>query len=367
MKRSLFRWLSNILLSLTSIVLLFVAGEMVLAMYLPKPIIWIHPQESYIYHPKLLHQLRPNQNSFTHSFTVITNSYGLRNDEFSLKPKPQTFRILCLGDSLTFGNGVKVQDTYPQRLQLMLNSHPGGKSFEVINAGVPAYDTWQEAVYLREYGVNFSPQLVIIGFYANDIVPRPKTIRQTLDESGFRSRDGVKRIISSETVHVLKRSRVLLFVKDLYEKVINRLNPSSEYRHKLSLLEGTNEPFIENGWKEVETSIGEMRSLGEKHGFQLLVVLFPMADEVIGGYPNATYRARLREMAERYEIHFVDLLGPFKTSSDDFGPLFIEWDGHPNARGYEIAAREIGKFLLSNGVVLPARQRTQGITNGKES
>ena len=60
----------------------------------------------------------------------------------------------------------------------------------MINAGVPAYDTWQVAIYLREYGAHFSPDLVIIGFYANDITPRPEIIRNKIDESGFRRKYG---------------------------------------------------------------------------------------------------------------------------------------------------------------------------------
>ncbi len=77
-----------------------------------------------------------------------TNSHGLRDDEFPVKPHAHTFRILCLGDSLTFENGVRTQDTYPQQLEAMLNSERNLKPVQVINAGVSAYDTWQEAIYL---------------------------------------------------------------------------------------------------------------------------------------------------------------------------------------------------------------------------
>lgn len=335
----------------SSIVAFSLIAEIVLMIFVPKPIVWLDPQESYVHHPKLIHKLKPNQNSFTHSFTVTTNSYGLRNQEFPLKPNPGIFRILALGDSLTFGNGVQAQDTYPKQLESMLNLE-GRQKYKVINAGAPGYDTWQEVTYLREYGWKFKPRLVIIGFYANDIVPRPRRIPQIINESGFKKKQGIQGLFSYKAIHLLKRSRVLLLLRDRYQKLVNRISPSAESRHKLSLLNGTADPFIESGWKEVESSLKELLDLGKKHDFSLLLVLFPMPDQLITDYPHATYPTRLKAIAHKYKIHFVDLMQVFKENFNGFGSLFIEGDGHPNAKAYTIAAREITKYLLERHIVI---------------
>jgi hypothetical protein len=290
------RWLGNLSLILFSIVGSCVIAELALMAVVPDPIVWLDPQESYVQDPDLIHRLKPNQHAFTHSFPVETNSYGLRNGELSLQPSPNTLRILCVGDSLTFGNGVRSQDTYPKQLETLLNSDRQ-KKYEVINAGVPAYDTWQEIAYLKRYGWQFKPNLVIIGFYANDIVPRPKNIPEIVDKYGSPRRAGLAGFLSDRTIHLFKRSRSLLFLKDRYGKLVNRFSPSPEYRYQYSLLNGTADESLRRGWREIDDSFAELSNLSRKYAFDVILVIFPMADQIVSKYPNAVYPAKVKEMA----------------------------------------------------------------------
>ena len=53
---------------------------------------------------------------------VSLNSLGYRDFEYSLERPNNTFRILVLGDSMTFGQGInKTSDTYPKQLEVLLN------------------------------------------------------------------------------------------------------------------------------------------------------------------------------------------------------------------------------------------------------
>jgi len=142
--------------------------------------------------------------------------------------------------------------------------------------GVLVNDTWQEVTYPREYGWRFKPRIVIIGFYANDAGPRPMRIPQIVTESGFKKEQGVQGVFSYKMIHQVKRSRVLLLLRDRYQKLVNRISPSPGYRHKLSLLNGTGDKFIEERWKEVESSLKEMLDLGKKHGFSGILAQFPV-------------------------------------------------------------------------------------------
>src|SRR6516162_505269 len=76
----------------------------------------------------------PNTAAFLMGVDVRLNSHGLRGPDFSLTKAPGTYRILMLGDSTTFGWGVREEDTIAQRLQSMLNNQAKGVSYEVINA-----------------------------------------------------------------------------------------------------------------------------------------------------------------------------------------------------------------------------------------
>lgn len=82
----------------------------------------------------------------------VISTLGFRDDELN-EPKPEgQKRILVLGDSSVFGSGVVISQTFSSRLEQALNrgSVPPPRPIEVINAGVPAYTTYQSLVILRQ-------------------------------------------------------------------------------------------------------------------------------------------------------------------------------------------------------------------------
>jgi len=103
------------------------------------------------------------------SWQLNINSQGIRGD----KPVPERssgrLRILCLGDSITFGLDVDDDLTYPSQLEKILRQAPGrGGEVEVINAGVVAYSSRQGLVYFDQRLGKLEPDLVIWGFGFND-------------------------------------------------------------------------------------------------------------------------------------------------------------------------------------------------------
>jgi len=96
------------------------------------------------------------------------NSLGFRDKELSLRKDSDVFRIICMGDSVTFGWPTKVEDTYPKILEKLLNSHFPKKKFEVFNAGVPGYTSYQGLVWLKKDILRYSPDLIIVYYGIND-------------------------------------------------------------------------------------------------------------------------------------------------------------------------------------------------------
>lgn len=100
---------------------------------------------------------------------VKINGLGFRDRrEYSLTKAPGTFRILVLGDSVTFGHGTLDTTTYPFLLEQRLKAWRPDVNWEVWNLGVPGYNTGQELAYLNEVGPKYQPDLVVIGFFPND-------------------------------------------------------------------------------------------------------------------------------------------------------------------------------------------------------
>jgi len=89
--------------------------------------------------------------------------------EYSLRKGPDTFRILVLGDSVTFGHGAPYEQTYPRLFEDRLKAWRPDVDWQVWNAAVPGYNTSQELAQLREVGGRFQPDLVVVGFFWNDL------------------------------------------------------------------------------------------------------------------------------------------------------------------------------------------------------
>ena len=101
---------------------------------------------------------------------VTISSQGLR-DELIQVPAPEgTRRLLCLGDSWTFGWGVEQQDSYCSRLEELL----GGK-WETVNLGVPGQNTVEEVRRLELHGLVFEPDIVLVQHEEGDLEPPLKT------------------------------------------------------------------------------------------------------------------------------------------------------------------------------------------------
>ena len=97
------------------------------------------------------------------------NKLGFRGPEISEDKPPKTFRVFCLGDSITMGSGLPENILYPRVLEKMLREGYPHKNFEMINAGVSGYGIKEEAMMLEEEGLALSPDLVILQFCVNDV------------------------------------------------------------------------------------------------------------------------------------------------------------------------------------------------------
>ncbi len=98
---------------------------------------------------------------------IRTNADGFRDDPFGPK-EPGVFRVAALGDSFGFGHNVLAEESYPERLEALLTND--ARRVEVLNLGVPGYNTLQELEQLQLLGETLELDLVLLGCYlGNDI------------------------------------------------------------------------------------------------------------------------------------------------------------------------------------------------------
>jgi len=97
---------------------------------------------------------------------VSTNALGLRSRAITPK-RPGEYRILFLGDSFTFGEGVGADDTYVALVERELN-RDGFAGVTTVNAGVLGYGTLQETALLDRLEPVVRPDAVVLAFFEND-------------------------------------------------------------------------------------------------------------------------------------------------------------------------------------------------------
>jgi hypothetical protein len=98
--------------------------------------------------------------------------HGWRRPEYPPAKSPKRFRIVCIGDSTTFGVGCSWRDAWPHQLEALLNqdrdwSRAHGIT-EVLNLGVLMYGPDQALLALRNDGISFAPDLVIFHLCSDD-------------------------------------------------------------------------------------------------------------------------------------------------------------------------------------------------------
>ena len=130
----------------------------------------IDPKEfTFTPHPYLSYYPTPNYQKGLTSH----NSLGYRNDEFSLEKPNGEYRIVALGGSSTYDVSIKDNAaTFTAQLEKILREDYGYQNVQVINAGVPGYNSWEILVNLEFRVLDLDPDLVIIYEGTNDVHAR---------------------------------------------------------------------------------------------------------------------------------------------------------------------------------------------------
>ena len=120
----------------------------------------------------------PNQNARfgRRGIPCIINSYGCRDREWNLpRADDGVFRIALLGNSLTFGAGVTIEETWGRRLESLIKEDDANRGIErevlVMNFASQGFVLDQMVLAYERFARAFHPDLVLIGTVPHDIVP----------------------------------------------------------------------------------------------------------------------------------------------------------------------------------------------------
>lgn len=331
------RALANLALLAISLAIAGGGSEFVLRARFGSPPTWTFPQESYVPDALLGYWLKPEQHAFTHDQPVETNSLGFRDQNYPRELAPGVRRLLALGDSETFGNGLALADTWPKQLERQLLQDDGTVRWEVVNAGLPGSATWQQEILLRRVFDAYSFRGVVLGFYVNDVIP--------VSAGPQASPAGLTNTLSKRAAYLLKRSALLLATwqaRDTIRAWLSGKHNSWEEK----ILTGDDDPLIEAGWQQVERSLEAMKRFADEHDLRFWLVALPRRDQVDGAQVGRAYQRRLATISARLGILFFDALPVLEAGYAEHGDqLFIPWDGHNSAVANAAIAKELARFI----------------------
>lgn len=344
--------LLNVLLLSGSILFFLIVAEGVTRLVMPNSVrlrLMHQPDERLGY--KLVPNYEMDHQTSDFESHIKISSEGLRDYEHQKNKDSSTIRILILGDSFTFGVGVSLEESYPKVLEAMLNKNTAAgdsKKYEVINAGIEGFGTEQEYLYLEELANIYSPDLVIVGLYSNDIDDVVKGIPSAKGKTWLK-----RRILFLSYLRGLQLSLGIMFkdpragmfqvYQDHYEPQFEKaLQKTKEYLTKikdLSYAMGA-KTFIVIIPSCFET---ERRSGWEKRGFGRLY-----SDEFFNKNMSK-FSDTFAEFGEARGIPTLPLLPVFKDSK--VRPLYFTKDFHWTREGHGLAAESIYNFMRDKGFV----------------
>jgi hypothetical protein len=287
-----------------------------------------------------------------YSIDIAVNSKGLRDREYSYEEPPGARRILCLGDSYTFGYGVQADETFAKLLERSLNaSDSTAYRWEVLNAGIGSTGTAHQLALYETEGYKYSPDVVVVCFCpANDFfdniasglytIENDTLVRHAAVRTKARGIQRFARLIPgygflSSRSHLLNLVRYRVAAMNYHElnrKVSQSASPAMVVSRHNRLTCALLDAF--------------QRSCAER-GSRLVVMFMPPPRTADVGQ----WTAEMIAHCELRGIPVLDLDPSFEEARRNGLRAYYRIEGHWNAAGHAIAGRALHDFLLENCIV----------------
>lgn len=259
------------------------------------------------------------------------NSVGWRDEEHTIEKPDGIYRILALGDSYTFGQGVRRDDLCIERLERLLNAQAKEKRFETINAGISAYNTINERDLLQNKGLQYDPDMVILFFTPNDIEDKPRGTGPRIVFNRNYSNTYIKSDALSKYSYLWSWSR---------QRILKYFRGKSYIEECVELFRQDN-----NKWLTCRAALKDIHRICKNREIELFVVIYPFFYNLDGEYPFQPIHDHVTEYCTQAGIHVLDLRPVYGEYN---GPeMWVHpTDQHPNDEAHGIAAEAAAAYLL---------------------
>jgi lysophospholipase L1-like esterase len=298
---------------------------------------------------RLIPGLKGTLSCSEYSIDIAINSKGLRDRDFPYEKPPGTRRILCLGDSYTFGYGVQADETFAKLLERSLSESDSSSSrWEVLNAGIGSTGTAHQLALYETEGSKYSPDIVVVNFCpANDFFDNIASGLYTIENDTLVKHDalrtrarGIQRFTRfipgygflSSRSHLLNLVRYRVAAMNYHE--LNRKVSQSAKPENVVAQHNRMTRYLLDAFQ---------RSCAER-GSRLVVMFMPPPRTAEVGQ----WTAEMIAYCELRGIPVLDLEPSFEEARRNSLRTYYRIEGHWNAAGHAVTARALHDFLVKN-------------------
>jgi lysophospholipase L1-like esterase len=291
----------------------------------------------------------------TYGRPVIKNADGLRDRDFAIPKPPGTYRILVLGDSFTWGVGLDVEDTIPKQLEAALKGTTAG-TVEVINASVPGMNTVNELAMLKENGLKYEPDMILLVYLLNDIDFKPELAPRSYNEAAATpvvqidaGRDATKwskwKGARGLILHIERMSALARFLVPRGGQMLHSMGllNSVEFSWIAKVFQGFDD--ANPGWLESQRALREIADLAHEKQMPFVVAIYPL---LVGleNYQGRHANRAVEQYAQSIGVsETIDLLPVFEGRNGR--SFWVNYaDHHPNAEAHRMVTAALLPVVL---------------------
>jgi hypothetical protein len=270
------------------------------------------------------------------------------------RPKPEeVYRIVVIGDSFTWGDGVHAEDSYPLRLRTRLASLLEGRRLEVVVWSQLGWNTHQEVHSLLPALDRLAPDALILGYCLNDAEPTSLEERQAL------RREKLDVWFAGPADNWLHRN------SRLYQRAAQslfHLRSRTEMRAYYEGLYGDSE-----GWAAGRAALSALHRAAGRHRARAMVAIFPVFDSDMN--ERYAYRGLHQVVAEAVRaagLEALDLLPAFEGVEGRRLPVIPYADPHPDELAHRIAADALIDYLVDHDWVPVSEEAKRQLAESRE-
>ncbi len=322
------------MLFVVSVIVALLIIEILLRAFLPQqePIHWFENSDRYGIELKKNFSQKYKYAGYDFVMNVQTNSFGHRYNEYNQAEfhNKKYKKVLLLGDSFMFGQGVNMENHIAYYLATMLNKNKN--TFSIINAGVSGWGTQQELTYAKDHFELFQPDIIILLFCKND----------PFDDNRFLAKmtHSIKGNIQFPCKLFLhQHSHIYRFLSDLIHPLVdNALLKTKAKTNKKIIQDKKNvRAIIPQQWKRTLKLINDFHNeylKFNKDGMLLVLSSQPW---------NQNHREKLRTLDNGENLLFIDLYDETLTLPPE--KRRHKFDGHWSNIMHHISAKKLSEKI----------------------